>query len=54
MELPRPEQVRHEVSEMAMVYTIVVAIVVLGVVALRFGGAAGSIATPAVQVVGPF
>lgn len=54
MGLPRPEQMRHEVSEMAMVYTLVVAIVVVGVVVLRFGGASLSMAAPAVQVVGPF
>ncbi len=54
MGLPRPEQVRHEVSEMAMVYAIVVAIIVLGVVMLRFGGATGVMASPAIRVVGPF
>ena len=45
---------RHELSEMATVYAVVVAILVLGAVILRFGGASGVIVPPAFEVVGPF
>ncbi len=54
MGLPRPEQVRHELSEMARVYALVLLILVLGVVVMRFGGAGGGIIQPAAEVVGPF
>ncbi len=54
MALPRPEQVRHELSEMATVYAVVVTVLVLGVVMLRFGGATGVIVPPTFEVVGPF
>lgn len=54
MGLPRPEQVRREMSEMARVYALVVAIVVVGVLMLQLGGATSGFVTPALEVVGPF
>ena len=54
MGLPRPEQVRREMSEMARLYGLVLAIVVVGAVMLHLRGATGEIVIPVLEAVGPF
>lgn len=54
MELPRSEQVRREISSMALLYGIVIAVLVVGAIIMRLGEASSGIAPPMIDMPGPF